>query len=348
MPEAPGTVAPCCGLVLGAGGSCPWDGGLCHPGIPVTPGRDRSASSALVCNEQRHQRRQGREARHETPGPCKPQAMSSFSPPRGVLIKRVSPEPNQLSEPHQLAVCRAEPGKSCTRPQPITAKPRAVQTKTTKETWWQRSNRSEPRGRGAERAVLPGSFRSPCSAAAPCAPCLASARPGCLVALPFRASLFWCEDPLNGLWLLCFAFFCHQKQRHGLTGCAGTAGWRWPRPAAGGSDRWAVGSGWGAPGERGGGVGGRPTQRPAADTGRTMAWAARGRHRSGASGAALCCSSGEQITEQTPTGALLTSPFLPQTTPSHPPRTPNAPHGAVGSPCARRAARGAGAGWPPG
>lgn len=46
----------------------------------------------------------GREERHETPGLCKPQPMSSFSPPRGVLIELVNLEPNQLSEPQQLVV----------------------------------------------------------------------------------------------------------------------------------------------------------------------------------------------------------------------------------------------------
>lgn len=119
-------------------GSCPRGGGLRCPRCPVIRGRDRSASSLFwFCNEQWHQRRRGREDWHETPGPCKPQAMSSFSSPRGVLIKLVNPEPNQLSEPHQPVVSRAEPGKSCTCPQPITAKRRAVQTETTKETWRQ-------------------------------------------------------------------------------------------------------------------------------------------------------------------------------------------------------------------
>lgn len=32
----------------------------------------------------------------KTPGPCKTQAMRSFSLPRGVLIKSVNPEPSQL------------------------------------------------------------------------------------------------------------------------------------------------------------------------------------------------------------------------------------------------------------
>lgn len=70
----------------------PWERLLCLLSVLVLQGTTAAKETG-----------QGRMPR-ETGGPHEPQAMSSFSPPRGVLIELVNPEPNQLSEPHQLVV----------------------------------------------------------------------------------------------------------------------------------------------------------------------------------------------------------------------------------------------------